>query len=293
LSSRRSQCQESIINVDLHSHSTVSDGSLTPEALVRRALGNGVTMLALTDHDELGGIDEAIAAAGGSGLTVVPGVEISTSFCGESVHIVGLNIDHHNAALQTALAETRHGRAERAERIGEAFAAIGVPGVLNGARRFARNPQLVGRAHFARHLVSIGLAPDVPAVFQRYLVRGKPGFVEHRWADVDEAVRWIRAAGGVAVLAHPARYRLSSLQMEALFDHFVACGGEGVEVVSGSHSEEEVRRFGRVAEARGLLASRGSDFHADGESQADLGAGPALPSGLTPVWSRWSSVSVR
>ncbi len=276
------------MNADLHSHSTVSDGNLPPSEVVRRAIANGATMLALTDHDETGGIDEALTAARGSSLTLIAGVEISVSFMDESVHVVGLNIDHRHEALLSGLARIRHGRQERAERMGRAFDNAGIPGVLEGARRFARNPELVSRAHFARHLVSAGIAPDVSSVFLHYLVRGKPGFVEHQWAALDEAVGWIRAAGGVAVIAHPARYRFSSLQMDALFERFAACGGEAVEVVSGSHSDRDVLRFAHLARSRGLLASCGSDFHGEGESQVDVGKCAALPPDLTPVWSRWT-----
>ena len=275
------------MNADLHSHSTVSDGSLTPAEVVHRAIANGVTMLALTDHDETGGLDEAFVAARDTALRLIAGVEISVSYLNESVHIVGLNIDHRNEMLRSGLVRIRQGRGERAERMGEAFAALGIPDVLAGARHFARNPDLVGRAHFARYLVSIGVAPDVHSVFENYLVPGKPGFVEHEWATLDEAVTWIRTAGGVAVVAHPARYRFTVLQTDALFDRFIACGGEGVEVVSGSHSDKDVMRYAHLARTRGLLASRGSDFHAEGESQTDLGRCAALPSGLTPVWSRW------
>jgi 3',5'-nucleoside bisphosphate phosphatase len=277
------------MNADLHCHSTTSDGWLTPTEVVRRAAANGVTVLALTDHDEVGGLDEAIAAAAEAGIRLVPGVEISVSFREETVHIVGLGIDHRNPVLLAGLAEVRAGRGGRAARIGVELDAVGIHGALEGARRFARNPALVSRAHFARHLVASGVMPDVSTVFRHYLTRGKPGYVEHQWAALEDAVGWIRAAGGIAVIAHPARYRYSEADMDALFDRFVACGGEGVEVVSGAHTDAEMLRFASVARRRGLLASRASDFHGEKESPVDLGGGAPLPPDLVPVWTRLHS----
>ena len=274
------------LNVDLHCHSTVSDGWLEPEALVLRAISNGVELLALTDHDELGGIAAAQGVARAHGLAFVPGVEISVSFAGETVHIVGLGVDPECPALRAGLAALRAGRDGRARRIGEELARVGIPDAFAGACRFARNPALVSRAHFARHLVASGVMPDVKTVFDHYLVRGKPGFVEHRWAALEEAVGWIRAAGGIAVVAHPARYRLSSVALGELFDRFVAAGGEAVEVVAGAHTEDEMRRFASLARQRGLLASRASDFHGVQESMVDVGRCNPLPADLEPVWSR-------
>lgn len=274
------------MNADLHCHSTVSDGWLEPEAVVRRAATNGVELLALTDHDELGGLDEAARVAGELGLRFVNGVEISVSFAGETIHIVGLGFDHRHPALIEGLKQVRSGRDARARRISEALEKAGIRDALGGARQFARNPDLVSRAHFARFLVASGVMPDVKTVFEHYLVRGKPGFVEHEWASLEEAVGWIREAGGIAVIAHPARYRLSTAALEELFDRFVAAGGEAVEVVSGAHSEDEMRRFASIARRRNLLASRASDFHGESESPVDLGRCNPLPSDLTPVWSR-------
>ncbi|NMG75099.1 3',5'-nucleoside bisphosphate phosphatase [Aromatoleum diolicum] len=275
-----------ILNADLHCHSTVSDGWLTPTEVVRRAAANGVSLLALTDHDEVGGLDEAKATAHELGIMLVPGVEISVTFLEETIHIVGLGIDHYNPQLLDGLRQVRSGRDQRAVRMSEALDAIGIHGVLEGARRFARNPALVGRAHFARHLVASGLMPDVNTVFRYYLARGKPGYVAHTWAMLEDAVGWIRTAGGLAVIAHPARYRLSDHDMDTLFDRFVACGGEAVEVVSGAHTEAEVLKFASIARRRGLLASRASDFHGEKESPVDLGRCDPLPPDLTPVWSK-------
>lgn len=274
------------MNVDLHCHSTVSDGWLEPDAVVRRAHANGVELLALTDHDELGGIALARETATALGMRFVAGVEISVSFAGETIHIVGLGVDVDAPGLRAGLELVRSGRDLRARKMATGLEGIGFVNVLEGARRFARNPALVSRAHFARHLVAIGVMPDVKTVFDHYLVRGKPGFVEHDWAALEDAVGWIRAAGGIAVVAHPARYRLSSANMDALFDRFMAAGGEAVEVVSGAHTDDEMRRFATVARSRGLLASRASDFHGENESPVDLGRCNPLPSDLLPVWSR-------
>lgn len=274
------------MNADLHCHSTVSDGWLEPVEVVRRAKANGVDLLALTDHDELGGLALAAAAAAELGIGFVPGVEISMSFAGETIHIVGLGIDPGNPGLIAGLLQVRAGRDARARRMSEALAAVGIAGALEGAHRFARNPALVSRAHFARHLVASGVMPDVRTVFDHYLVRGKPGFVEHEWASLEDAVGWIVGAGGIAVVAHPARYRLSAADMTRLLDRFAAAGGEAIEVVSGAHTDDEMRRFATVARQRGLLASRASDFHGEKESPVDLGRCNPLPADLIPVWSR-------
>jgi predicted metal-dependent phosphoesterase TrpH len=276
------------MNADLHCRSTVSDGCLEPAAVVRRAYDNGVTLLALTDHDELDGASEAAREAAGLGMRFVPGVEVSVTYQNVTVHVVGLGVDPENPALQAGLARVRSGREERARRTSDALARAGLGGMLSGARRFARNPTMIGRAHFARYLVASGIMPDVRTVFDHYLSHGKPGFIPHRWADLEEAVCWIRGAGGVAVLAHPARYcqRLSTAAFDRLFDLFVAAGGEGVEVVAGAHSPEEAQRFATVARWRGLLASVGSDFHGEGESPVDVGRCNPLPPDLEPVWSR-------
>lgn len=276
------------MNVDLHCHSTVSDGWLAPDEVVRRAAANGVELLALTDHDEVGGVALAAEAAREVGIGFVPGVEISVSFAGETIHVVGLAIDPDSPVLLAGLKQVRGGRDARAQAMSAELEKVGIRDALAGARRFARNPALVSRAHFARHLVASGVMPDVKTVFDHYLVRGRPGFVEHEWAALEDAVGWITAAGGVAVVAHPARYRLSGADLERLFDRFVAAGGEAVEVVSGAHSEDEMRRFATLARRRGLLASRASDFHGVDESPVDLGCCNPLPPDLVPVWSRFS-----
>ncbi|MDR2208727.1 MAG: PHP domain-containing protein [Azoarcus sp.] len=276
------------MNADLHCHSIVSDGCLEPAAVVRRAHDNGVTLLSLTDHDELSGAAEAAREAATLGVRFVPGVEVSVSYQDVTVHVVGLGVDPENPALRANLEQVRAGREERAQRMADALARTGLGGTLSGARRFARNPAMIGRAHFARHLVASGVMPDVRTVFDHYLSHGKPGYIPHRWADLEEAVGWIRGAGGIAVMAHPARYcnRLSTTALDRLFDIFVAAGGEAIEVVAGAHSPEEAQRFATVARRRGLLASVGSDFHGEGESPVDIGRCNPLPPDLKPVWSR-------
>jgi predicted metal-dependent phosphoesterase TrpH len=274
------------MNADLHCHSNVSDGLLAPEEVVRRAHANSVELLALTDHDELGGIATAAREAAALGLAFVPGVEISVSYKGESVHIVGLGVDPENPTLLASLAQVRSGRQLRAQIMADELDRAGVHGALAGARRFSCNPEMIGRAHFARYIVASGLMPDVRTVFDHYLTRGKPGFVEHEWAALAEAVGWIRGAGGIAVIAHPARYRVSSATLDEIFDHFAAVGGEAVEVVAGAHSPDEMLRFASVARRYGLLASCGSDFHGVDESPVDLGRCNTLPPDLVPVWSR-------
>lgn len=275
------------MNADLHCHSTVSDGFLSPAEVVRRAAGNGVDVLALTDHDELGGLAEAREAATGAGLRLIDGVEISVTWREETVHIVGLAIDPDNPGLRAGLAQVRAGRDGRAVRMAEQLERAGIRGSLEGARRFAANPNLVSRAHFARYLVESGLMPNVQTVFQHYLVRGKPGFVEHQWGNLEDVVGWIHGAGGLAVVAHPARCRLSGEGLTALFERFKDLGGEAIEVVSGAHDEEAIRRFASVARHYGFLASRASDFHGALESPVDLGRAPPLPPDLTPVWEHF------
>ena len=274
------------LNADLHSHSTVSDGWHAPAEVVARAARNGVELFALTDHDSVDGIEEALAAAAEHDLRFVAGVEISVSLFDQTVHIVGLGVEHRNAVLRRGLQQVRSGRGERAERIAKALESVGVPNALAGAQRFVGNPELVSRAHFARHIVASGLMPDVSTVFQHYLAEGKPGFVAHVWASLEDAVGWIRAAGGVAVIAHPARYRFSAQQFEHLYERFLAAGGEAIEVVSGAHTEAEIREYAAIAARYGLLASRGSDFHGEKESRVDLGRCEPMPAGLDPVWRR-------
>jgi len=274
----------SILNADLHCHSVVSDGTLTPEALAARAAANGVELWALTDHDELGGQERAAAAAKACGMRYVCGVEISVTFLNQTVHILGLGVDPDNTTLCAGLAATRGGRTARAMDMAADLARVGIPGVFEGALKYVGNPELISRSHFARYLVEAGICPDTHSVFRKYLAEGKPGYVPHRWASLREAVSWITGAQGVAVIAHPARYKFSPNEEFALFTEFKGHGGAGVEVVTGSHSSAEYLTYGAAATDYGLAASRGSDFHSPDESHTDLGSLPYLPGALTPVW---------
>jgi len=275
---------DSVLSFDLHCHSTRSDGLLTPAAVARRAAKRGVRTLALTDHDETGGLAEARAHAEASGIHFINGVEISVTWSGRTLHIVGLNIDPASAELARGLESIRAGRHERAQRIDSALAAAGIPGTLAGAQCYVTNRELVGRAHFARYLVERGLARDVQSVFRRYLTQGKPGYVAHQWAQLQDAVSWIRASGGLAVLAHPGRYGLGAHERDALLTEFVAVGGAGVEVVTGSHSTDQYPLWAAQARRYGLLASVGSDFHGPDEGRRDFGTLPGLPRGSEAIW---------
>jgi len=273
-----------VLNADLHCHSSVSDGTLAPEALAARAHANGVELWALTDHDEIAGQARARDAALALGLPYLTGTEISVSFAGITVHIVGLGFDAEDAQLAAGLQATRGGRGQRAREMGEALARIGIPGAYEGALQHAGNPELVARTHFARFLVERGVCGNTNEVFRNYLTEGKPGYVPHRWAGLGDAVRWITQAGGTAVIAHPGRYKFTPTEEYALFTEFIAHGGRAVEVVTGSHTTAEYVKYADMAQEFDLLASRGSDFHAPGESRTDLGALPWLPGKLSPVW---------
>ncbi len=274
-----------LINADLHCHSVVSDGTLEPEVLAQRAKSQGVELWALTDHDETGGQDRAIAAAHEWDLDVLTGVEISVTFAGKTVHIVGLGFDHRDPALLAGLAATRGGRAERAQEMSDELAKVGIPNAFEGALKYVGNPDLISRTHFARYIVETGTCANTNEVFRYYLAEGKPGFVPHRWARLGDAVRWITQAGGQAVIAHPARYAFTPTEEYAFFTEFIGHGGRAVEVVTGSHSTADQLKYADMALEFDLLASRGSDFHSPGESRTELGTLPMLGGKLTPVWT--------
>ena len=273
-----------ILNADLHCHSVVSDGTLTPEALAERAKTNGVELWSLTDHDEIGGQHRAAAAAKANGMKYLTGTEISVTFAGETVHIVGLGFDADDAAMQQGLHATRGGRGQRAMEMSASLAQVGIQGAYEGALKFVGNPELISRTHFARFLVESGVCKETSEVFRKYLTEGKPGYVPHRWASLHDAVAWITSAKGVAVIAHPARYKFSPTEEYALFTEFKAHGGQAVEVITGSHSTQEYLKYAETAREFGLAASRGSDFHSPDEGHTDLGILPFLPDDLTPVW---------
>jgi 3',5'-nucleoside bisphosphate phosphatase len=274
----------SILNADLHCHSVVSDGTLAPEVLAQRAAANGVELWALTDHDEIGGV------GGGGQKGTQPCMRLprcvgrSVSFLHQTVHIVGLGFDEGNAALQQGLAQTRGGREQRAREMAAGLAQVGIKGAFEGALKYVGNPNLISRTHFARFLVETGVCQDTSEVFRKYLTDGKPGFVPHRWAALGDALQWITQAGGVAVVAHPGRYKFTANEEFALFTEFKAHGGRACEVVTGSHTSADFVKYADMAQEFGLAASRGSDFHSPDESRIDLGQLPYLPGNLTPVW---------
>lgn len=274
-----------MLSVDLHCHSTRSDGLLVPAELAARAAAQGVQTFALTDHDELGGLAEAREHAEARGMRFIDGVEISVSWTHDTLHIVGLNIDPDHEPLVAGLQKVRAGRDVRAGKIAADLERVGVKDALAGARKYARNPELLSRAHFARYLVEKGFASHTDAAFRRYLTAGNPGYVQHQWATLEEAVGWIKGAGGMAVIAHPGRYKLNQQQREQMLAEFRDLGGDGVEVVTGSHTQSEYGTWARYAQRYGFSASAGSDYHGPGESWLELGKLPDLPYGLNPVWS--------
>lgn len=284
-----------MLDYDLHCHSTVSDGTLSPADLVAYAASRGVKVLSLTDHDDLDGLPEARAAAQAVGIQFIDGVEISVSWREDvTVHIVGLNINPEFVPLAQGLRDARQGRVARAHRMAESLAAAGIGGAFEGAMRYVGNPEFIGRTHFARFLVEGGHAKDIASVFKRFLVKGKPGYVEHEWITLSEAVGWIFGSGGVAVLAHPGRYTsgrkpLGRQSMHALMQAFADLGGVGIEVVSGSHTPQQCADAARYAQEFGFLASCGSDFHGPGESYRDMGHLPDFPAGCRPVWEAWDA----
>jgi predicted metal-dependent phosphoesterase TrpH len=273
---------------DLHCHSTISDGTLTPSALVARAASRGVKVLALTDHDEIGGLGEARSAAAGVGLEFIDGTELSVSWRDVTLHVVGLGIDPGSSSLVEGMRRIRSGRLARARLIGESLAQAGIPGALAGASRFAANEQLLSRTHFARFLVEAGAVKDIREVFKRYLTPGKPGYVEHVWASLADVVAWIHGAGGQAVLAHPGRYKVSRAAMQELLAEFKDRGGDAIEVTTSSHTPAQYAEYATYALRFGFLASCGSDYHGPGESWMDFGDLPPIPAGLTPVWRAWT-----
>jgi predicted metal-dependent phosphoesterase TrpH len=278
--------QDALFQYDLHSHSVVSDGSLTPEALIARAVGQGVDVLALTDHDVTDGLSAARAAAKLHNIRLVSGVEISVTWSGTTIHVLGLGIDDQCEELQQGLGKLRDFRVLRAAEIARRLEKKGIPNSLEGANKFARGA-LVSRTHFAHFLVESGRAKNVRDVFRKFLVQGKPGYVPGEWAELEDAVQWITAAGGQAVIAHPARYRLSATRLRQLLTEFKSCGGVGLEVVSSAHSQPDCVNMGRYAKQFELLASCGSDFHGPEQPWVELGKIPPLPKECQPIWSTW------
>lgn len=276
-----------MLNIDLHSHSRCSDGLLTPPELVARAASNGAKALALTDHDMVSGVAEAREACRQAGIHFVPGVEVSITWNGRSVHIVGLQVDGSNAEFARRLDANRSGRVERAMEIGRRLAKQGIAGAYEEVASKVADPIIISRKHFSRFLVDAGICANTTEAFEQYLKKGRPAYVFHEWTTLEKAVGWIKDAGGVAVIAHPGRYEISEQSLLALFDEFKELGGAGIEVVTGSHSRDLYPYFAGLAKRYGFLASAGSDFHAPGENELDVGRIPVLPEGLTPIWHDW------
>jgi len=276
-----------MLKVDLHCHSTISDGVLKPAEVAAHAHRAGVDVWALTDHDEVSGVAAARQAARALGMQFVAGVEISITWANQTVHIVGLQIDENHPALLQGLQQTRSGRDTRAREIARQLDLAGIPNAYEGALNYVANPDLMSRTHFARYIVETGKCANIPEVFKKYLSEGKPGYVEHRWGTLSDAVGWIRAAGGLAVIAHPGRYRFSDTAQGVLFDEFKQLGGVAIEVVTGSHTPDQYPEYARLANDYGFLASRGTDFHAPGEARVDFALLPPLPSTVKPIWHDW------
>jgi predicted metal-dependent phosphoesterase TrpH len=271
---------------DLHTHSTASDGTCTPAELVLAAAAAGIDVLALSDHDTTAGLAEAATAAAAAGIRLIPAVEVSATWKNKTLHVIGLNIDSECPDLQAGLARLRAIRDERAWEIGRRLEKEGIPGAFEAAQALAGGG-MITRTHFARHLASLGLAVSVSDVFNRYLGHGQPGYVATRWAELGEAIAWIRAAGGFAVIAHPQRYKLTAGGLRGLCLEFRNLGGVGLEVVAGQGGPGDIDSSAAHARRAGLLASVGSDFHSPDLPWLKLGRLPPLPPGLDPVWRLW------
>jgi 3',5'-nucleoside bisphosphate phosphatase len=276
-----------MLNIDLHCHSTVSDGILSPTRLLAHAASRGVNVLALTDHDDVAGLSEAADAARAENITLINGVEISVTWRTRTLHIIGLGVDPEYSPLANGLKNIREGRVKRARIIASQLDKFGIYGSFEGACAHAGENSLIGRTHFARFLVEKGHAKDVKSVFKKFLVKGKPGYASHIWITLSEAIDWIRGSGGQAVIAHPARYKLSRDMLTQLLQEFCELGGVGIEVISSSHTPDQTRQLAQLATRMKLLASCGSDYHGPGESYLDLGRLPVMPAECTPIWHDW------
>ncbi|WP_334107533.1 3',5'-nucleoside bisphosphate phosphatase [Methylobacillus sp.] len=271
--------------IDLHSHSTVSDGLLMPQALVEHAAAQGVKVLSLTDHDDTAGLAIAAKVAAEHGMQLVNGVEISVTWRRRTIHVVGLRIDPDHAPLRDGLEKIRAGRHVRAQGIAASLEKFGIAGSLEGAYAHA-SQGIISRAHFARYLIEQGYASNFKSLFKRYLVKGKPGYFEHHWATLEEAITWIAGSGGVAVLAHPGRYDIGRTNMLLLLEEFRNLGGTAIEVVTGSHTTDQFQEYAKLAHMFGFKASMGSDYHGPG-GYLEMGRLPDLPRGCIPVWQDW------
>lgn len=279
------------VNIDLHAHSNISDGMLAPVDLVAHAAAHQVQVLALTDHDDTSGLAAASAEAARLGMQFINGVEISVTWKKRTLHIVGLKINPDYPPLKAGLEVIRAGRHTRAVGMAAGLEKAGIKGSLEGAYHYAQEG-IISRTHFARFLVEKGYAKDNKAVFKNYLVKGKPGYFEHQWANLEDAVSWIVGSGGVAVLAHPGRYDLKRTSMLVLLEEFRALGGTAIEVVTSSHTADQYAEFAKYAHQFDLKASQGSDYHGKGLSFMEMGRLPTLPSMCKPVWQDWAEVEL-
>ena len=271
------------LRCDLHSHSTVSDGTLTPSELIARAHENGVKVFALTDHDATEGLNEAVLAADKVGINFVPGIELSVTWSHQTIHIVGLGINPDDTVLNLGLKGLREFREERGAKIAQKLEKAGFVNALEGTKKFS-NGEILSRTHFAQYIVEQGKAKDVRQVFKRYLVNGKPGYVAGKWASLEDALSWIHGAGGIAIIAHPARYKISATRLRQLIAEFKELGGLGFEAISGSHSPDEEQRMTQLANQFDLYISKGSDFHSPENIYRELGAMQDIQAGSTPIW---------
>ena len=270
---------------DLHCHSTASDGTLPPAEVVARAAGNEVDILALTDHDTTAGLDEAYRCAEENNIRLIAGIELSATWQGKLLHIVGLDIDPEHPPLKRGIQVLKDLREERAIEMGRRLAKAGYHNTYENARRLAGDGN-VTRTHFARHLIEAGVAKDFTDVFQRFLVPNKPGYYRVDWSTMEDAVTWITGAGGIAVVAHPLRYKLTASWLNRVLTAFKEAGGEGIEVICGRNTPDDNAGSALFARKHGLLASQGSDFHEPGK-WVELGRLARLPDNLEPVWRRW------
>jgi 3',5'-nucleoside bisphosphate phosphatase len=274
---------------DLHCHSTVSDGTLSPTELVKRAQGQGVTALSLTDHDTTAGYEEAQAAAKAAEIRLISGIELSASWQEKTFHIVGLDIDPYYPPLLNATLHLQTVRLERAEKIADKLDKKRIPGALEAVIKAAGNG-MITRTHFADFLVSQNHVSSQQEAFDRYLAKGKLAYVATVWAELDLAINWITQAGGIAVLAHPLRYKLPTKWMNRLLAAFIKAGGQGIEVVTGRCNADEIKLAASYANIFGLTGSVGSDFHSPSNQWVELGRLAPLPTNIKPVWELFSQV---
>lgn len=273
------------MNIDLHSHTHFSDGVLSPLELIERAHEMQVETLAITDHDTVDGLN-SLSAAAALPINLIAGIELSTEWLSTGIHVLGLNIDTHSAAMKEAASEQTAARILRGEQIARNLQKQGIEGSLDGARKFATG-NFIGRPHFAQWMVAQGRVKNMQAAFKQYLGAGKAGDVKQHWADLSQVVEWIRGANGIAVLAHPLKYKLTRTRLKRLLDDFIKVGGQGVEVISGQQQTQQTAGMAELCNEKGLLASCGSDFHFPDKPWAELGKFAPLPAGLTPVWDRF------